>query len=348
MKKKLIGMITLMSVVGMLSGCGNSSDSLQNIDVEKYVTLGEYKGIEVTVAPVEVSDEELNALVASAYSSNVTLENGGITDRAVANGDTANIDYVGKKDDVAFDGGTASGYNLAIGSGQFIEGFEEGLVGVMPGETVDLNLTFPENYHSADLAGAEVVFTVTVNYIIPTEMKDEVVAGMGIEGVATVEELRQYAYDYLYESAEYNQTATIENEIFKTFMENCSFGEIPQALIDEYKTLTQETLTMQAQSYGMDAETFVTAYYGMALDDFLTQYGLDGAKQDLALQAVANAEGLNMTDEEVEAQLMSAALGAGYTSVEEYLGGETAESYKDYLVTQNAYSFIIDNAVVNK
>ena len=167
-------------------------------DVEQYVTLGEYKGLQVTVTEPAVDDATLETELESVYFANVTAENGGITDRAVAEGDTINLDYEGKKDGVAFSGGTAAGASLTIGSGQFIAGFEEGLVGVKPGETVDLDLTFPEEYHSADLAGQAVVFTVTVNYIQPTEMEDSVVAGMGIDNVTNLEELKQNVYDELY------------------------------------------------------------------------------------------------------------------------------------------------------
>lgn len=348
MKKKIVNIVAILMAAGMLTGCGNGETSLQDMNVEKYVTLGEYKGLEVTVAPIAVSDSEVEALVSDAYNSYVTAENGGILDRAVAVGDTANIDYVGKKDDVAFDGGTAQGYNLGIGSGQFIPGFEEGLVGVMPGETVDLNLTFPEAYNNADLAGAEVVFTVTVNFILPTERKDEVVASMGIEGVDTVDALRQDAYDYLYSNAEYNYNISLQNAVLSAFMNNCVFEEIPQAFVDKYKEIARENVTQQAQAYGMDAETFITAYYGMALEEFLEQYSVEASKQDIALQAVANKENLNMSEEELNLELQGYAASAGYATVEEFLGEESADDYRDYLVCDKAFNFLIENAVISE
>lgn len=126
------------------------------------VTLGEYKGIEVTKDPVEVTDDEVDQAVQSDLSAQAKDAE---VDRAIQNGDVVNIDYVGTKDGVAFDGGTAQGYDLNIGSGQFIEGFEEGLVGAKKGDKVSLNLTFPEAYQNADLAGKAVVFDVTVNSV---------------------------------------------------------------------------------------------------------------------------------------------------------------------------------------
>ena len=349
MKKKIANMILILMTAGMLAGCGSpdAAEELKDMDVDKYVTLGEYKGLEVTVDPISVDESEVDSLVSSAYSSYVTVENGGIVDRAVAVGDTVNIDYVGKKDDVAFDGGTASGYNLTIGSGRFIDGFEDGLVGVMPGETVDLNLTFPESYYNADLAGQPVVFTVTVNFIVPTDMQDAVVATMGIEGVDTVEGLRQYAYDYLYSNAEYNYTTSVESAVLNAFMNSCIFEEIPQSIIDRYEEMARNGITQQAESYGVDAETFVSYYYGMTLDEFLEEYSRQASRQDIALQAVANKENLNMTDEELNTALQEYAANAGYDTVEEFIGEESVETYRDYLTCEKALDFLIENAVIN-
>ena len=141
---------------------------LEDLDIDAYVTLNDYKNMKVSVYKPEPTDEDIEQYI------NSQLLNGYITDRAVQNGDVANIDYEGKKDGVAFAGGTDKGYDLAIGSGSFIPGFEEQLVGVMPGETVDLDLTFPENYPEPTLAGQPVVFTVTVNGIAETMEYDKI------------------------------------------------------------------------------------------------------------------------------------------------------------------------------
>lgn len=349
MKRKIAGIIVALLTVSMLTGCAGKAKAqeLKDMKVEKYVTLGEYKGLEVSVDPVSVDESEVESLMTSAYSNYVTVENGGIVDRAVAEGDTVNIDYVGTKDGVAFDGGTASGYNLTIGSGKFIDGFEDGLVDVMPGETVELNLTFPEGYGNADLAGQAVVFTVTVNFIAPTDMQDAVVATMGIEGVDTVEGLRQYAYDYLYSNAEYNYNTSVENAVMQAFMNSCVFGEIPQDIIDKYAEMAKEGITKQAQSYGMDAETFVSTFYGMTFDEFLEGYSREASRQDIAFQAVANKENLNMTDEELNTALQEYATGAGYDTVEEFIGEEPIESYRDYLMCEKVLDFLVENAAIN-
>lgn len=135
------------------------------------MTLGEYKGVAYTPASVEITDEQVDKEVQKLADSNLVE-----VDRPAAEGDTVNIDYVGKKDGVAFDGGTASGYDLKLGSNTFIDGFEDGLIGAVKGQKLDLDLTFPEGYPSEDLAGQAVVFEVTVNAVkTPSELNDDLV-----------------------------------------------------------------------------------------------------------------------------------------------------------------------------
>ena len=231
------------------------------IDVESNVTLGEYLGVEVVNNVTAVSDEEVDAYIEYMMSMYSNKEE--ITDRdVVENGDIANIDYEGKKDGAAFEGGTAAGYDLVIGSGSFIPGFEEGLVGVKKGETVDLELTFPENYGTEDLAGAEVVFTVTVNGIyqeVATEFNDEFVAGMGIENVSTAEEYRAYMKSMMEESYAEQAKQDLEFQVISVVTENAQVKEIPQALIDKFYNINLSNMSYQASMYGMDVESFVSA-----------------------------------------------------------------------------------------
>lgn len=349
MKKKLALLLTTMLAVSALSGCGNESsnaEALKDMKVEKYVTLGEYKGLEVSVeeaAPVE--EGEWDSLVNQIYFSAVTAENGGIVDRPVEEGDTANIDYVGKKDDVAFEGGTASGQNLTIGSGQFIEGFEEGLVGVMPGETVDLNLKFPENYErNEELSGADVVFTVTVNYIQPTDLKDEVVAGFEVEDFKNVAELRQYVHDYLSENAKQSYEANVENAVLGAFLQTCTFKDMPKNLVTNYGNSIRENLEAAAASMGVDADTYTNYYFGASLEDFISTSSVESAQQGVAFQTVANAENLNITDEELDTMLTEFATGAGYTTLEEFIGENPKEDYREFFMFEKVMDYLVENA----
>lgn len=349
MNKRLVGILAAALIAGSLAGCGASDEgkALKDIKVDKYVTLGEYKGVEVAVAPASVDEAQLSELVDRVYNGSITIENGGFTDRAVENGDTVNIDYEGKKDGVAFDGGTASGAALTIGSGQFIDGFEEGLIGVMPGETVDLPLTFPAAYQSAELAGQDVVFTVTVNFIIPAK-SDETVAAIEIEGVTTEDGLNQYVYDYLYAQAESTYNSTLQGSVLEKIMENCTFEEMPGSMVADYEEQMRAGITQNAESVGVDVDTFTQYYYGADYETFVTNYAKEALRQDMVMQAIANQENLNMTDEELNAQLLEYATGAGYTTVEEYVGENDIEMYRIELVNQKVLQFLTDNAVITE
>lgn len=364
MKKKTLGFLAAVLSMCMLAGCGAKdtgdgtnattgagaeSTALKDMDVDKYVTLGEYKGLAVSVDTVEVDEDEWDSLVNNVYYENITAENGGIMDRAVETGDTVNIDYEGKKDDVAFDGGTAQGYDLTIGSGSFIAGFEDGLIGVMPGETVDLNLTFPENYGKSDLAGQAVVFTVTVNYIQPAqdgEFSDEVISNFGIDGVTNEEELRQYAYDYLNENAQQNYESNVQQAVMDAFMANNIFTSVPEALVQKYSDAAESSITSMASAYGVDGDTFTQYYYGQDLASFLATYSEEAAKQDIALQAVANKENLNISDEELDQMLQDRTTAAGYDTIEEYIGETSKEDYREYFLYDKVTDYLVENAKI--
>lgn len=359
MKKKTLGFLAAVLSVCMLAGCGakdtgdstgTESTALKDMDVDKYVTLGEYKGLEVSVDTVEVDEDEWNTLVNNVYYGNITAENGGITDRAVETGDTVNIDYEGKKDGVAFDGGTSQGYDLTIGSGSFIAGFEDGLIGVMPGETVDLDLSFPDPYpNNPDLAGQPVVFTVTVNFIEPEQdgvFSDEIISNFGIDGVTNEEELRQYAYDYLNENAQQNYESNVDQAVMDAFMANNTFTSVPEALIQKYSDAAESSITSMASAYGVDGDTFTQYYYGQDLASFLATYSEEAAKQDIALQAVANRENLNISDEELDQILLDRATAAGYDTIEEYIGETSKEDYREYFLYDKVTDYLVENAKI--
>jgi len=353
MKKKLLSLLATVFTVGVLAGCDSTSvevatnSDLKDMNVEKYVTLCEYKGITVEVAPVEVTKEEQDQLLLSVYQSNVTADYG-VYNRAVVNGDTVIIDYVGKLDGVAFEGGTDSGAELVIGSGSFIDGFEEGLIGVTPGETVDLNLTFPEVYHNPDMAGKSVVFTVTVNYIFPglDEMRDGMVANIGFPDVDTVEELRQYVNDYLQESAETTYLYNTQDAIMKYLMEESTIADLSEAFVESYNHVFAENLDRYGAQYGLDGETYCQYFYGMTAADYISLYSEIQARQEVLLQTIANKENLNVSDEELETLLQERAAEFGVASVEDLLGNTTKGEYRNYFMSERVMEFLVENANV--
>ncbi len=314
-------------------------------DLDQYVTLKDYSDFRVKRDPVEVSDDDVNDLLDEIYLSSFPSDLG-IKDRAVELGDSVKIDYCGKKDGVAFDGGTAEDATLTIGSGEFIDGFEDGLIGVMPGETVDLTLTFPEQYKSEELAGQTVIFTVTVNSIIPEEKFDEAVKGI-IPEVETVEDLRQYIYDYLVLYGQSETQEDYEEEIMDTFVTNyVEFKEIPAEWSDYYYSQVRNYFITAAFQYGLNPDELVQEYYGGAdLESFAKDYADLATRRDMAMQAVARKENLTLkSDGELEEILSKYASDAGYGSVEEYLGEATREDFRQDYNYEQGFSFIIDLA----
>lgn len=380
MKKGLVYLMTAVMAVGLFTACGNKENTqdpgvtatatpdasgtnnegtqtpvanrvvLKDLDVAKYVTLGDYKNIEVTMAGPEVDQEEWDLINAQVYNDFVTAESGGVLDRAVENGDLVNIDYSGKKDGVVFDGGTAAAQQLEIGSGSFIAGFEEGLVGVMPGETVDLNLTFPEVYPNADLAGQAVVFTVTVNFIYPTSesWSDDVVASAENSDFTTVEEMKQYVYDYLEEYNAYYYDINLENAVVEAFINQCEFKDVPEELVQSYRDDFTLTMSNEAAMYGMDVDSLCYYYYGVDLATFLDTYVTESAKQSLAFQAVANAESMNLSDADFDARLLELATQYGCTSIEQYIGANPKEGYRELFMLEDVVAFLVENATVKQ
>lgn len=351
MKKKIALLAATAMVAGMLTGCSKDATYVSEIDAADYVTLGEYKGIEVSLEEASVDEAEVDSYIQYLLSMNAeTVE---VTDRAVENGDVLNIDYTGYQDGVAFDGGTAQGQSLTIGSGQFIPGFEEGLIGANIGDEVTLDLTFPEDYWNEEMAGAVVTFEVKVNGIstvtVP-ELNDEYVQGLGLEGVSTVQEYRDYVYEQFYAQAVSEYNTNLKNEILDTVVANCVFKEIPEKMIERYYNVVEESMTSMASLYyGTDLANYMQSYYGMeeaAYQESFTEQATLMAQRYIMFQAIADVEGLNMTDEEMAQALEEQALSYGYESVEQFKEENDAGTYEEYLMGDEVMAFLIDNAVI--
>ncbi|NBI90744.1 trigger factor [Lachnospiraceae bacterium] len=346
---KIAALTAALAAMMIVAGCGQDEDEkiyLDEIKAEDYVKLPEYKGLHVVQALPEVTDEYRDAYINYYLSLNPP--------EGAKEGDTVNIDYVGTLDGVAFEGGTAAGQNLTLGSGQFIEGFEEGLIGAKAGDVVDLNLTFPENYRSTEMAGKSVVFTVTVNTVMaaePQELTDEYVKGLD-NGCSTVEEYKQYAYDLLMEDAEVSYEKAIENSLVNMLMESCEFTkEPPQAMVEGYTSMLKENLTAEAANYGLTLEQFISVGFGTDAETFaqeIQEQAKQYARQYIMLQAIADREGLNVTDEDVDKEIEElTAENGGDMSVEEIKEEIDNRRYKEYMMSQKVMEMLRENAVVS-
>ena len=248
-------------------------------DVESMVKLGEYKGLTYTETDVSVSDDEVESQINSTLTAHATAKQ--ITDRAVEDGDTVNIDFEGKIDGKTFDGGTASGASLTIGSGTFIDGFEDGLIGVKPGDKTTLKLKFPDEYKTnTDLAGKDVTFDVTVNYIkgddIVPELDDDFVKGLNIDDVSNVKEYRAYVKSQLQQA-----------------VDNAEIKEIPEELVTQYATQYTDYYKQYASYFGLELSDFLTQYMNQTEEEFnqsAEDYGKERAGYMLVVSAIAKAE----------------------------------------------------------
>lgn len=325
----------------LVTGCGKKAAVNGSKEAaEDSVKLGNYKGVEFTPVKVEVSDDEVEAAIEDLLAENAEEKE---VDRAARSGDIVNIDYVGMKDGVAFEGGTSSGYDLTLGSKSFIDGFEDGLIGAVKGQELSLNLTFPEEYGNEDLAGQEVVFDVTVNTVkesVPAVLNDEFIKAN--TDSSTVEEYRKAKKEELTKTAEQNAENKKKSEVFQKVIE-ASEITVSDATVEAYYTQQLENYEKQAAQAGIDLETMVT-YYGTDLDTFKTQLRAmaeEASKQNVVVKAIAEAEGLSIADEDKDAL----ATEFGYPDKDNMIEMVGDDIVNNYILTEKVVTFIADNAV---
>lgn len=335
----------------LLTACG-SKEYLKDIKAADYVTLGEYTGIEASAAEPVVEegmvDMYIEMYIKPAYA---TTEE--ITDRAVETGDTVNIDYTGYIDGETFDGGSASGTNLTIGSHRFIDGFEDGLIGAANGETVTLNLAFPDPYDpNPDLSGVPVVFEVKVNSIsrqtLP-ELTNDFVQSLNIEGVGTEKELRDYLYDNFYQSALQTYENSIESTLTTAVMANCTFKKAPKELEERFARNIEDALSAQASVQGMTLAEYMSGYYNMDEETYKKQFAEDAVEltqQYIMYQAIADAEGLNPTEEEIQEEIDFRVENSHYETAEEYRENSDVELLREQIMRDKVMSFLKENGKI--
>ena len=293
-----------------------------------------YKTMTVEVEPaVQVTDQEVMDNISESFTYLDDYDDlvEKRTDGVVNDGDTVNIDYVGKKDGEAFDGGTATGYDLTIGSNTFIDGFEEGLIGKKIGDTVDLNLTFPEEYGVEELNGADVVFTVTINYAAEMpELTDELADKLSDGEYETVDEYKESIRSELQASNDETYQNAVYGAIMDKLIAEYPIEEYPEEAKSYYaETIIKNYIEPYAQMYGMELDEFVSAAYGGLTMDELKEQQINPeaehmAQQELILGAIAEKEGITMTDEELDEVIKNLADQYG-TTAEDILKYEDKE-----------------------
>ncbi|MBQ1172154.1 MAG: trigger factor [Lachnospiraceae bacterium] len=359
MKKKLLYVGFMIAMMSSMVACGKEkATGLDAIDPDEYVTLGNYKNLEVTVDHYDFTDDDLKQYIdqdLGYYVSSYDLYEYEVTDRqTVSMNDVVNIDYQGKKDGVAFDGGTAQGAHLEIGSGQFIDGFEDGLVGVNVGETVELNLTFPEEYkYNEELSGQEVVFTVSVNSIdepkLP-EYDEEFFASFGIEGVTNYDEYTNYAKGYIEDACTEQNDSLIDDALWEQVSAKCVIKEVPQILLDEKLAELDADLEEYAAQYGVSTDEMISnmGYDEESYEAQRQSVAKSEAERDLICRAIAKAEGITITDEDVKKTAQDEYEKYGFASAAEMIESKSDEYLRSYVRNKVIMNLIKETATITQ
>lgn len=324
---------------------GNDTVTILDYDMTQYVKVGDYRNLDVVYSETEITEDIVDYAYLNFLSDYAEAVDPSYyeTEREVRDGDIISLDFCGKKDGVAFEGGTATGYILEIGSGTFIPGFEEGLIGVMPGEEVDLDLTFPESYQSAELAGQAVVFTCTVQGIVTI---DSILATAndnlepGQNPIKTEEDLRDLCRtELLKQSADYAMQ-DLESQILNALPALVTeLQEMPADLKTSYDDLTLKSITnMAATYYGMDPETLLS-YNGMTVDDYIAMYSYPQLLSDAALYCIAADNGMLPTEEEY-AQMMSDYIAESGMSQDLVFAELSEEQYRVYFLEEKVMDYL--------
>ena len=311
------------------------------------VELGQYTHLGIEKKVEEVTDDDVMADIERARDRAARYVE--VTDREAKLDDQANIDYQGLLDGVPFEGGTAQGHELVLGSGAFIPGFEDQVVGMKIGEEKDLNVTFPENYHSEERAGKPVVFKVKLNSLREKEMPeldDEFVKDVS-ETANTVDEYKKEIREKLEKQAEERADAAFESEIIETVSDNAKI-DIPKAMVEEQIDAMLRDMELRMMYQGLRMQDFLK-YSGQTMEqlrDTYRQQAEDRVKTQLTLEAITKAEGIEPTDEEIDKELSRFAE-QGKKTLEEFKKdmpeGDLAY-FKEVATINKTVKFLKDNA----
>ncbi|MCI9230777.1 MAG: trigger factor [Lachnospiraceae bacterium] len=312
------------------------------------VTLGQYKGVKVDKADLEVTEEEVTAEIDKERDKNSRTVD--VTDRAVKDGDIATIDFEGFMDGVAFEGGKGSDYPLTIGSHAFIPGFEEELIGAQIGVETEVNVTFPEDYQAEELAGKPAVFKCTVKRLQEKQLPelDEDFVGEVSEESDTVEEYREEIRKKLEKRKTDEAKAVKEDAVVDAIIADAKM-DIPEAMIETQQRQMVQDYAQRMQSQGISMEQYMqfTGMTGEMLLEQVKPQVMKKIQSRLVLEAVAAAEGIQVTEEEIEEELKT--MGEAYQmepeKVEELLGENGREQVKGDIRVRKAADFVVENAV---
>ena len=314
-------------------------------DVSKYVTIGEYKGLELTRTSQSVTDDDVQAEI------NYNLEDNGteVKDGTVENGDTVTINFTGTIDGKEFDGGSAEDYELVVGDGEMIDGFEDGIVGMKSGETKELDLTFPDDYYEESVAGKAVVFKVTLQkFTRPAELTDEWVAEN--TEYKTVDEYRAAVKTQLEDTAVQTADYELYSDAWNEVQAASEIKDYPKEDVDAAKKSYQELNEKYVKDAGMEMADFLKSQ-GMSEEDYESecqQYAESKVEQNLIVQGIMDAEGLSIDDKETQKLKDDLIKEYGFASIDEMIETYGEQEVNESLALLRVERFIVDNANVTE
>jgi trigger factor len=318
------------------------------VQVYPEVEVKDYKGVEIEDRKQAITDADVDAELENLRHRNSRMIS--VEDRPVKDGDSIILDYKGFVGDEQFEGGTADGFNLVIGSGTFIPGFEEQLVGAEKEKEVDVKVTFPTEYHSEDLAGKEAVFKCVVHDIKEEELPDlddEFVKD--ISELDTLDEFREFTAGRLQSERDAMTESIMKDDILDKINEANDF-DVPDAMVEtEVDNMLQE-YDYQLRAQGMDISTYIQ-YMGRTVDEFREDMKISAfrrVKNRMMIRAIANQENITASDEEVEKQLndMAEQNHIDVEKLKEYLGGENLKAVREDVRIQKAIDLLYENAKI--
>ena len=317
------------------------------VAIKPPVGLGKYKGVEVEKSDVSVSDEEVDAELAAEQEKNASYNE--ITDRPVADGDKVNLNFEGFVDGVAFEGGKGEDYPLTIGSGSFIPGFEEQLVGAEIGKEIEVNVTFPESYQSAELAGKPAVFKCTVLKItekVLPELNDEFADD--VSEFSTLEEYKADIRKNLEVKKEEKARTEKENKVIDAIIADSEI-EIPEPMLKAQQEQIVDEFAQRLQSQGLNIDQYFS-YIGGSREKMMEEVKDRADKRirtRLVLEEIVKAENIVATDEDFEVELgkLAEAYGTDLDTIKKIFEGREKDRMMEDIAVQKAVSFVADNAV---
>lgn len=353
-KKHMTACIGAAIAILAMTGCsantkgGSVSDTETEIinakldyDVDDYVKLGEYKGLEAGYLVPSVTPDDMQIQIQDLLDENT--QNNAITDRSAMEGDSVNIDYTGKVDGVEFEGGSDTNFDLVLGSGNFLEDFEKGLVGAAAGASVTIPVTFPEDYDE-DLAGKQAEFTVKVNSIsevIVPEYNDALVAQ--VTEYKTTQEYEEAMQAELMESATQESESIAGEEALQKAVENAVLDGYPSELYDTCYQETLDSYQSYADMFGMELKDFLQEY--MEMDEAgIKDAAVSWVNDILVSQAIAEKEGFAVTEDNYKEEAQALSVEYGYESLADFEKDYSRISVESNIVREKVIAFLYENA----